>query len=190
MSRYLNTIIRHNFRDHADLEKVRAFVLETASKIANAYGYTFNEEIRADIEPGYVSFEFTNELFDEITVMEFHLYEDFWLLDSSFDYWQLGDDKDCGDFWLRDDNRFIAKTLGQYELWFCEDSLGYNGGEINYPGTTLEQWLNDTCIRTGTEIPDIDTLDREDFPGEDIGDECLSEHCIFHDKFEQGDALK
>lgn len=187
MGVYLNTIIPHNFRDHENKEVVRRFLHQTAAKIVAAYGYEYKEEyIHIDMDDEYpddISFMFVGEMEDESCVLFFKLLKDVFVLESGFDYWQLQQFHN-GESFLREDSRLIAKALGQSELWYCEHTVGNNGGGLNGLDITLNQWLEQIKERIGTEIPEWHILPEGEFPGyRDNDNACL--HCIFHDTIEK-----
>lgn len=146
----ISHIIRHNFKDVTNHSSAMDYVKETISKLKeNLFIYGVDEEFAINEDDcGLITFQLP--IYD----VEFELHNGFWDIESYYHYCQIV--MHNGDyFWLRRKTFDIVRALGQNEAWYAEEYYTWNGGNIEEPETSFEEWLEFVNKKYGA-IPEFD----------------------------------
>lgn len=142
-------IIRHKFRDVHNHAAAMDFTKKTIRRLKeNLHIYEVDDKFELREEWG--TFVFQLPVYD----VEFQLHNGFWNIESYCHYCQIV--MHHGDyFWLRRRIFDIARALGQNEAWHAEEYYTWNGGNIEEPDVSLEEWIEFVTKKYGS-IPEFD----------------------------------
>lgn len=143
-------IIRHDFRDVSNKEVALEYTQKAVDRLKknlHLYGADDVFQITEDFD----CFTFRVPVYD----VEMSLHNGFWQMESFYHYCQIV--MHHGDyFWLRCITFDIAKALGESEAWYAEEYYTWNGGNIEEPIVSFEEWLDFVTKKYGKKIPEFD----------------------------------
>lgn len=146
----ISHIIRHDFKNIKNHASTMDFVKETIERLKkNLHIYGVDEEFHLQEDYcGFITFQLP--VYD----VEFELHNGFWDVESYYHYCQIV--MHDGDyFWLRRKIFDIARALGQNEVWHAAEYYTWNGGNIEDPNVSMEEWIEFVTKQYGS-IPEFD----------------------------------
>lgn len=162
-------IIRCDFHDDGNHAKKVKYMYDFIGLLKQKCKVPFTSPSLEDVYEDACRFEF--KAFDSFY---FNLYDGFWECESIWRYWQ----------YLNGDIRRLFFDVAQHfeaqDIYICAESYGWNGG-IN-DTDDYASWLKRITKRHG-DIPEFDPAVTPSIPWE-------SQHCIYHDSFEDLHAEK
>lgn len=154
----ISHIIKNDFHEVHNHEKSLNYVLETIKHLKDYFQLHETREDEWDLRD-----YFELEDWDLISFrlpwydVEFELHNGFWKIESYFHYCQfVMYEEDIKEFFIRELIFDIAKALGQSEVWHAEEWYTWNGGILEEPGPSLEEWIRDVETKYGKPFPEFE----------------------------------
>lgn len=180
----ISHIVRHDFHELKDLDKSRAFCENTRDSLWSHL--LLSSHIDNEVEDDYNDIEYLDdEIGFELRIpycdIELDLRDGCWKIESYFHYTQLL----MGNY-VRNLAFDITRALGQSEAWHAEEYYTWNGGPLEDPKCSFQQWYDFAKNKYGKDIPEFNSLcigqydQKQQLRYEPIYhdgfDECLSEY--------------
>lgn len=172
----ISHIVRHDFYDLDDLNKSRAFCEKVRNQLWSNLLLDSCIDDEMDGPDLYLDEEFGFELRIPYQDIELDLRPGCWDIESFYHYIQLV----MGNY-VRDLVFDIVHALGQEEVWHTTEKYTWNGGPLDDPKCSFQQWYDFIKDKYGENIPEfnshcINQYDKDDY---------LIYENVYHDNFEE-----
>ena len=172
----ISHIVRHDFYDLDDMNKSRAFCEKTRDRLWTnlLLGSCVDEKGYGKIN--YLDDDTAFEMRIPYNDVEFDLRAGCWKIESYFHYVQLV----LGDY-VRRLIFDVVHALDQTEAWHAAEYYTWNGGPLDNPKCSFQEWYDFVKNEYGTRIPEFNSQCMQQYDKEDK----LCYESVYHDSFEE-----
>lgn len=148
-------IIPHGFHALNDKQASVAFVKQTIENLkAKLYLYGFDAKFVPFVPPTDYEDDMCISFDIPFYRVEMDLYDGFWLINSYYRYHQIVQHVE-GKFFLREIIYDIVRALGTSEAWHASEYETENGGPMDTPECTMDDWIAYVDQKFSGKVPEF-----------------------------------